>query len=100
MSNLQTIPADRKCGAKNRRGKPCEKWAMKGRTRCRNHGGASRTGIAHPNYQHGWYSSDPASRAMRTAVREHERRQKAVRKALEKCYGSDDARLGATLERR
>src|SRR6266496_4207259 len=29
------------CGAKNRRGEPCRKYPMKGKTRCRNHGGAS-----------------------------------------------------------
>jgi hypothetical protein len=29
------------CGAKNRRGKPCQKAPVKGKKRCRNHGGAS-----------------------------------------------------------
>jgi hypothetical protein len=29
------------CGAKNRAGKPCKKAPVKGRTRCRNHGGKS-----------------------------------------------------------
>lgn len=30
-----------RCGAKTRSGEPCKKAAMKGRARCRNHGGAS-----------------------------------------------------------
>lgn len=100
MSNLQDIPDDRKCGAKNRRGEPCRKWTMKGRTRCRNHGGASRTGMMHPNFRHGWFSTDPLSTVMRMAVREHARRQKAVRKVLKERYGWDDTRIDAALERR
>lgn len=36
---------------------PCVKTPMdNGSGRCRNHGGASRRGIAHPNYDHGKYS--------------------------------------------
>ncbi len=97
MCSLQTIPADRTCGAKNRRGEPCRKWTMRGRTRCRNHGGASRTGMLHPNYQHGWYSTDPISNMMRTAVRDHERRQKTVRKALKERHGWVDARIDAAM---
>ena len=31
----------RRCGAKTRSGEPCKKWAVKGRTRCRLHGGAN-----------------------------------------------------------
>lgn len=100
MCNLQTIPVDRQCGAKNRRGEPCRKWTMSGRTRCRNHGGASLTGTAHPNYQHGWHSSDPVSSTLRAAVLEHEQRQKATRKALKARYGWDDTRIDAAMDRR
>jgi len=53
--------------------------------------------MLHPNYQHGWYSSDPISNMMRTAVRDHERRQKAVRKALKERHGWDDARIDAAM---
>lgn len=72
---------------------------MRGRTRCRNHGGASPTGIAHPNYQHGWYASDLLSTTMRKAVLEHERRRKTVRKVLRERYGWDDARIDAAMKR-
>jgi hypothetical protein len=32
---------DHLCGAKNRQGLPCRKWKLKGRPRCKLHGGAS-----------------------------------------------------------
>lgn len=38
---LRNIQEGRKCGAKTRSGTPCSKWALKGKTRCRNHGGLS-----------------------------------------------------------
>lgn len=41
------------CGAKTRRGIPCQKPPLFGKTRCRLHGGMSLSGIDHPNYQHG-----------------------------------------------
>lgn len=48
-----------KCGAKNRAGQPCEKWAIRGKKRCANHGGKS-TGApkgTRNNLKHGIYSS-------------------------------------------
>ena len=45
----------RRCGAKTRRGTPCLKAAIKGKKRCRNHGGRS-TGVSgerNGNYKHG-----------------------------------------------
>lgn len=45
------------CGAKTKSGKPCQKRPMKGRTRCRLHGGLSPMGgPGHPTYKHGRYS--------------------------------------------
>jgi len=44
-----------RCGAKTRRGTPCLKAAIKGKKRCRNHGGRS-TGVSgerNGNYKHG-----------------------------------------------
>lgn len=38
---LQPPPKERRCGAKTRSGKPCMKWALRGRTRCKLHGGLS-----------------------------------------------------------
>jgi hypothetical protein len=46
-----------KCGAKNRRGEPCQRWALAGRTRCRLHGGKSLVGSACPHFRSGRYSA-------------------------------------------
>ena len=46
------------CGAKNRDGSACKRWAIRGRNRCRQHGGASPVGgPTHPAYKSGRYSS-------------------------------------------
>jgi hypothetical protein len=45
-----------KCGAKNRQGGPCQRWALEGRTRCRLHGGKSLVGTACPHFRGGRYS--------------------------------------------
>jgi hypothetical protein len=45
-----------KCGAKNRQGDPCQRWALEGRTRCRLHGGKSLVGAACPHFRGGRYS--------------------------------------------
>lgn len=44
------------CGAKKRNGEPCPMPPVKGRTRCRMHGGASPVGIDHPSFKGGKYS--------------------------------------------
>ena len=46
------------CGAKRKKteGKVCQLPPVKGRTRCRFHGGASLSGIASPTFKHGRYS--------------------------------------------
>jgi hypothetical protein len=50
-------PAEKRtCGAKNREGKPCRKPPMKGKTRCRLHGGATPTGTK-GNLKHGLYAA-------------------------------------------
>jgi hypothetical protein len=46
-----------KCGAKNRQGEPCQRWALAGRTRCRLHGGKSLAGPSCPQYRSGRYSA-------------------------------------------
>lgn len=50
-----------KCGAKNRLGLPCKKWAINGKKRCANHGGKSKGGGAPKGNSnalaHGIYSS-------------------------------------------
>ena len=42
-----------KCNAKTRSGKPCQKFTLTGKARCRLHGGLSLSGQNHPNYKHG-----------------------------------------------
>lgn len=64
MSVLLDVPADRQCGATTRDGDACKNWAMRGRTRCRMHGGKSRRGMAAPRYQHGFYSQDFTCRVL------------------------------------
>jgi hypothetical protein len=55
---LMDVPQDRRCGARTRAGAPCKNWSMRGRTRCRMHGGRSLRGIASPTFKHGRYSRD------------------------------------------
>ena len=53
------LPARKlRCGAKARStgGKPCRRWALAGRQRCRLHGGKAPRGPASANYVHGFYS--------------------------------------------
>jgi hypothetical protein len=45
-----------RCGAKNRQGNPCQKWPIKGRNRCRNHGGKSLRGMDSPSFKNGMHS--------------------------------------------
>jgi hypothetical protein len=47
-----------RCGAKNKQSEgTCENWAVRGRTRCRMHGGKSLVGTACPHYRAGRYSA-------------------------------------------
>lgn len=51
------------CGSKKRKSiYLCEKPPMQGRNRCRNHGGKSPRGIAHPSFKTGEWSKDLPSR--------------------------------------
>lgn len=43
----------RRCGAKTRKGTPCQRPPMAGMARCRLHGGATPIGMASPHYKHG-----------------------------------------------
>ena len=65
----------RRCGAKTRAGTPCKKAAIKGRVRCRNHGGAStgprteagRARIATAQLKHGRLTKEKREEAKRRA---------------------------------
>ena len=50
-----------RCGAKTRKGSPCEAPAVRGKARCRMHGGAAGTGAPLGNHnalKHGLYTAD------------------------------------------
>lgn len=49
-------PAGAKCGAKKRDGSLCKKPPVKGRNRCRLHGGAQKRGAQHHSFKDGRYS--------------------------------------------
>ena len=58
-----------RCGAKTRRGTPCKAPAMRGRKRCRMHGGPSPgapRGNRH-NWRHGRYSREAIERRREVA---------------------------------
>ena len=52
---LQKMPL---CGAKTRAGTACKNRAMRGRKRCRMHGGKALQGMQSPNFKHGAYAND------------------------------------------
>ena len=54
-----------KCGAKTRSGEPCKNWAIRGRTRCKFHGGKSPRGKESKRYTHGAYSVEVTDRVKR-----------------------------------
>ena len=68
MKDLKTVNAI--CGAKTRSGEPCSKFPIKGKRRCRQHGGAAtgpktaagRARIAAANTKHGRYKDWRAHR--------------------------------------
>jgi hypothetical protein len=60
-----------RCGARTRQGKPCQSPIVKGKRRCRMHGGAPGSGAPrgerNGNYRHGFYTAE--AMAERRAVR-------------------------------
>ena len=69
-SPLRNAP---RCGARTRRGTPCPSPAVKGKRRCRMHGGAhgsgAPTGERNGNYRHGYYTAEAmAERRALTAL--------------------------------
>jgi hypothetical protein len=58
LTNLRAVP---RCGARNRAGNACQCPAIRGRARCRIHGGLSPgapRGTANGNYRDGFYTSE------------------------------------------
>lgn len=46
------------CGAKTRAGGRCKNQPVRGKKRCRMHGGLSHAGEDHWNYKHGYWSKE------------------------------------------
>ena len=68
LSSMSKAP---RCGARTRSGTPCQLPAMKGRARCRLHGGADGIG-GQPNNQnalkHGCYTAEAIARRREMAA--------------------------------
>ena len=77
--NTARMRASPRCGAKTRRGTPCQAPAVSGKTRCRMHGGARGSGAPRGNrnaLKHGRYTAE--SKAFSAFVRETLKRGKAA----------------------
>jgi hypothetical protein len=72
------------CRAKRRDGTPCGNNHVKGRHRCRMHGGKSRWWVAHPNYKHGRYSKFALAAREEAEARRRRKRQRTTRAVLRK----------------
>lgn len=59
--NTGPMQASQRCGAQTRNGEPCRAPALRGKTRCRMHGGAAGSGAPFGNgnaVKHGFFSRD------------------------------------------
>lgn len=54
----------KRCGAKTRSGKPCRQFVVRGRERCRMHGGRQKRGLAHHATTHGRFSKHLPTRML------------------------------------
>jgi hypothetical protein len=78
LANMAKAP---RCGARTRTGRPCRQAAVKGRARCRMHGGAKGSGgpsgARNGNFKHGLWTRE--SKHLRSATR---RKLRDVRRFL------------------
>jgi uncharacterized protein YjcR len=59
--DIEAMLNSRRCGAKTRSGKPCRSPAVRGKKRCRMHGGAPGSGAPKGNrnaFKHGFYTKE------------------------------------------
>src|SRR5258708_39452061 len=76
VENAPTRGGPTKCGAKGRRGKPCQSPPVRGKRRCRMHGGAPGSGAPfgrrNGNYRHGHFTSEAKEerRRLRSLIRD------------------------------
>lgn len=69
-----SYPMEGRCNARNRKGEPCKKHPVTGRTRCALHGGKTLQGEAHGRYKFGLYTKEMLE--MRREIRQDLRRFK------------------------
>ena len=75
LRNTGPMRASPRCGARTRKGTPCQAPAVAGKARCRMHGGAAGSGAPKGNrnaLKHGQYTAE--ARAFEAHVREVLRR--------------------------
>ena len=88
---LANLAKARRCGAKTRAGHPCRQAAVKGRSRCRMHGGAKGSGgprgNRNGNFKHGLYTHE--TKTTRKFMREKVREIKALLQATDPPSVSD-----------
>ena len=77
---LSNMAKARRCGAKTRSGHPCRQAAIRGRRRCRMHGGANGSGgppgDRNGNFKHGLWTHE--AKAIRNVVRAKVRELKGL----------------------
>jgi hypothetical protein len=73
LANMAKAP---RCGAKTRAGHPCRQAAVRGRARCRMHGGAKGSGgprgNRNGNFKHGLWTRESLEMRKRTRVKVRE----------------------------
>jgi len=85
-----------KCNASRTNGTPCNAWAVKGKTKCRVHGGMSRSGVASATFKTGRFSKHLPTRMQA----EYEATMKDPDYLnLRKMVATTDARLGDLIKR-
>ena len=88
LANLAKAP---RCGAKTRAGHPCRQAAVRGRSRCRMHGGAKGSGgprgNRNGNFKHGLFTGE--AKAIRRVMRAKVREIRAVVRAARPLAGGD-----------
>ncbi len=90
------LPHAKICNAHKRDGSQCGMAAIRGKTKCRMHGGKNPSGIAHPNYKGlGYSKSLPARLAVRYEEAVNDPRLFSMRKDAAACR----ARLHELFER-
>jgi glucans biosynthesis protein len=80
--DTRAMRASPRCGAKTRRGTPCQAPAVKGKKRCRMHGGAPGSGAPKGNknaLKHGYYTAEAIAlrRQLRAFLHEMEKSVRA-----------------------